>query len=222
MVNFSFRRRELKQFVDSFLSRFGILLFLYIYVLKQFFIKNSLSPSLYPVRCSFTLSFVPSHIYSEILTFVPLRTSWARRMRHQRTGELCRLLWRWNSTIFVCLLCCCFLLDLFPGLYFIGTLIRKMNDKLLKTAFSEFYLSLIMTQNYVKHNLLGFQKIMKKFDKNLNCKVNCNISFKLLRFSLQFIWRSSGRGQMARWNPLCIWTEKVTRDWQDVVSSKQK
>ena len=47
-----------------------------------------------------------------------------------------------------------------------------MNDKLLKTAFSEFYLSLIMTQNYVKHNLLGFQKIMKKFDKNLNCKVN--------------------------------------------------
>ena len=63
-----------------------------------------------------------------------------------------------------------------------------MNDKLLKTAFSEFYLSLIMTQNYVKHNLLGFQKIMKKFDKNLNCKVTCNISFKLLRFSLQFIW----------------------------------
>jgi len=47
---------------------------------------------------------------------------------------------------------------------------RKMNDKLLKTAFSEFYLSLIMTQNYVKHNLQGFQKIMKKFDKNLNCK----------------------------------------------------
>ena len=46
-----------------------------------------------------------------------------------------------------------------------------MNDKLLKTAFSEFYLSLIMTQNYVKHNLQGFQKIMKKFDKNLNCKV---------------------------------------------------
>ena len=48
---------------------------------------------------------------------------------------------------------------------------RQMNDKLLKTAFSEFYLSLIMTQNYVKHNLQGFQKIMKKFDKNLNCKV---------------------------------------------------
>ena len=52
----------------------------------------------------------------------------------------------------------------------------KMNDKLLKTAFSEFYLSLIMTQNYVKHNLLGFQKIMKKFDKNLNCKVDNNAS----------------------------------------------
>ena len=30
---------------------------------------------------------------------------------------------------------------------------------------------LIIIQNYVKHNLLGFQKIMKKFDKNLNCKV---------------------------------------------------
>ena len=52
-----------------------------------------------------------------------------------------------------------------------AVVIRKMNDKLLKTAFSEFYLSLIMTQNYVKHNLQGFQKIMKKFDKNLNCKV---------------------------------------------------
>ena len=51
-----------------------------------------------------------------------------------------------------------------------------MNDKLLKTAFSEFYLSLIMTQNYVKHNLQGFQKIMKKFDKNLNCKVPTTIS----------------------------------------------
>ena len=51
-----------------------------------------------------------------------------------------------------------------------------MNDKLLKTAFSEFYLSLIMTQNYVKHNLQGFQKIMKKFDKNLNCKVPITIS----------------------------------------------
>ena len=55
-----------------------------------------------------------------------------------------------------------------------------MNDKLLKTAFSEFYLSLIMTQNYVKHNLQGFQKIMKKFDKNLNCKVTTT---QLVKFS---------------------------------------
>ena len=57
-----------------------------------------------------------------------------------------------------------------------------MNDKLLKTAFSEFYLSLIMTQNYVKHNLLGFQKIMKKFDKNLNCKVNWITSSRCFDF----------------------------------------
>ena len=64
-----------------------------------------------------------------------------------------------------------FLFTSLIGPFFI-ILRRKMNDKLLKTAFSEFYLSLIMTQNYVKHNLLGFQKIMKKFDKNLNCKVN--------------------------------------------------
>ena len=47
---------------------------------------------------------------------------------------------------------------------------RHANDKLLKTAFAEFYLSLVMTQNYAKHNLLGFEKIMKKFDKNLSCK----------------------------------------------------
>ena len=63
--------------------------------------------------------------------------------------------------------------------------IRKMNDKLLKTAFSEFYLSLIMTQNYVKHNLQGFQKIMKKFDKNLNCKVPTTIISLLLISFLQ-------------------------------------
>ena len=61
---------------------------------------------------------------------------------------------------------------------------RKANDKLLKTAFSEFYLSLIMIQNYVKHNLTGFQKIMKKFDKNLECKVNF-ISFQLTYYSIR-------------------------------------
>ena len=59
-----------------------------------------------------------------------------------------------------------------------------MNDKLLKTAFSEFYLSLIMTQNYVKHNLQGFQKIMKKFDKNLNCKVATTWFIKFVRILL--------------------------------------
>ena len=69
-----------------------------------------------------------------------------------------------------------------------------MNDKLLKTAFSEFYLSLIMTQNYVKHNLQGFQKIMKKFDKNLNCKVPTTIS---LLISILFRQKSIQDG--AQW-----------------------
>ena len=38
-------------------------------------------------------------------------------------------------------------------------------------AFSEFYLSLIIIQDYQKYNLLGFKKINKKFDKNLNCEL---------------------------------------------------
>ena len=36
-------------------------------------------------------------------------------------------------------------------------------------ALSEFYLSLIIIQDYQKYNLLGFKKINKKFDKNLIC-----------------------------------------------------
>ena len=38
-------------------------------------------------------------------------------------------------------------------------------------ALSEFYLSLIIIQDYQKYNLIGFKKINKKFDKNLyyNC-----------------------------------------------------
>ncbi|XP_071802189.1 xenotropic and polytropic retrovirus receptor 1 homolog [Asterias amurensis] len=42
---------------------------------------------------------------------------------------------------------------------------RKVSD--LKLAFSEFYLSLILLQNYQKLNFTGFRKILKKHDKML-------------------------------------------------------
>lgn len=40
---------------------------------------------------------------------------------------------------------------------------RKMHD--LKLAFSEFYLSLVLLQNYQTLNFTGFRKILKKHDK---------------------------------------------------------
>lgn len=40
---------------------------------------------------------------------------------------------------------------------------RKVQD--LKLAFSEFYLSLILLQNYQNLNYTGFRKILKKHDK---------------------------------------------------------
>lgn len=40
---------------------------------------------------------------------------------------------------------------------------RKMQD--IKLAFSEFYLSLILLQNYQNLNFTGFRKILKKHDK---------------------------------------------------------
>lgn len=40
---------------------------------------------------------------------------------------------------------------------------RKLHD--LKLAFSEFYLSLILLQNYQNLNFTGFRKILKKHDK---------------------------------------------------------
>ena len=46
--------------------------------------------------------------------------------------------------------------------------VRK-NAKELKLAFSEFYLNLIIIQDYQKFNSLGFKKINKKFDKNFSC-----------------------------------------------------
>lgn len=44
---------------------------------------------------------------------------------------------------------------------------RKIQE--LKLAFSEFYLSLILLQNYQTLNHTGFRKILKKHDKLLNC-----------------------------------------------------
>lgn len=43
---------------------------------------------------------------------------------------------------------------------------KKVND--LKLAFSEFYLSLVLLQNYQTLNFTGFRKIMKKHDKLLS------------------------------------------------------
>lgn len=40
---------------------------------------------------------------------------------------------------------------------------RKLQD--MKLAFSEFYLSLILLQNYQNLNFTGFRKILKKHDK---------------------------------------------------------
>jgi len=44
---------------------------------------------------------------------------------------------------------------------------RKLRD--LKLAFSEFYLSLILLQNYQTLNHTGFRKILKKHDKVSYC-----------------------------------------------------
>lgn len=44
--------------------------------------------------------------------------------------------------------------------------VRKIQE--LKLAFSEFYLSLVLLQNYQNLNFTGFRKILKKHDKLLN------------------------------------------------------
>ena len=46
-------------------------------------------------------------------------------------------------------------------------------------ALSEFYLSLIIIQDYQKYNVLGFKKINKKFDKNLVCKSGSQFTAKV-------------------------------------------
>lgn len=52
---------------------------------------------------------------------------------------------------------------------------KKVHD--LKLAFSEFYLSLILLQNYQNLNFQGFRKIMKKHDKLF--KVNLGTDYRL-------------------------------------------
>lgn len=51
------------------------------------------------------------------------------------------------------------------------TQVRTVKD--LKLAFSEFYLSLILLQNYQELNFTGFRKILKKHDKNLKTDKGC-------------------------------------------------
>ena len=51
---------------------------------------------------------------------------------------------------------------------------ERKNKKALKMALSEFYLSLVIIQDYQKYNLIGFKKINKKFDKNLVCNQGGN------------------------------------------------
>lgn len=66
---------------------------------------------------------------------------------------------------------------------------RKLRD--LKLAFSEFYLSLILLQNYQNLNHTGFRKILKKHDKVLQyLHVFCNltlISHSLCNFRMSFL-----------------------------------
>jgi len=47
---------------------------------------------------------------------------------------------------------------------------RSMHD--IKLAFSEFYLSLILLQNYQTLNFTGFRKILKKHDKVLKPRLD--------------------------------------------------
>ena len=57
------------------------------------------------------------------------------------------------------------------------TSVRKAQN--LKLAFSEFYLSLILLQNYQSLNFMGFKKILKKHDKvrmRLNAQSVCLFS----------------------------------------------
>lgn len=56
---------------------------------------------------------------------------------------------------------------------------RKLHD--LKLAFTEFYLSLVLLQNYQSLNFTGFRKILKKHDK-----VNINMQYEQMMSSTFF------------------------------------
>jgi len=60
-----------------------------------------------------------------------------------------------------------------------NTTTRKTQE--LKLAFSEFYLSLILLQNYQNLNYTGFRKIMKKHDK---VYLQSNVNYFLLVYSV--------------------------------------
>ena len=71
---------------------------------------------------------------------------------------------------------------------------RREHDKELKLAFSEFYLSLILLQNYSKFNQLGFKKIMKKFDKNIQVRLeNEDLWVKFNEIGTEMIITKTGR-----------------------------
>ena len=52
------------------------------------------------------------------------------------------------------------------------------SKKELKLAFSEFYLSLTLLQNYQELNFTGFRKILKKYDKIVESKDGANFRQK--------------------------------------------
>jgi hypothetical protein len=62
----------------------------------------------------------------------------------------------------------------------VETVHKSMHD--VKLAFSEFYLSLILLQNYQTLNFTGFRKILKKHDKVYSCHT-CTL--KVLHTSLR-------------------------------------
>jgi SPX domain protein involved in polyphosphate accumulation len=56
---------------------------------------------------------------------------------------------------------------------------KKMHE--IKLAFSEFYLSLILLQNYQTLNFTGFRKILKKHDKvRADISEACSVSLVYL------------------------------------------
>lgn len=58
---------------------------------------------------------------------------------------------------------------------------RKEHD--LKLAFSEFYLSLILLQNYQTLNFTGFRKILKKHDKVVTLLITLIFEIKIQKCS---------------------------------------